>query len=361
VSELHARFALERVGFALDVDFQVPGRGVTAVFGPSGSGKTTLLRCVAGLERPRVGSFRVNGAVWQDESETFVPAHRRPIGYVFQEASLFTHLSVRGNLEFGHRRVPRAERKVELATVIDWLGLAALLERGTTGLSGGERQRVAIARALATSPRLLLMDEPLASLDEASRREILPYLERLHEELEIPVLYVSHSLREVARLADHMLWLERGRVRGSGPLNELLARLDPSADPEDDTMAVLEARVAVHDVEFELTALESPCGRLWVPRLERPPGARVRVRILARDVSLSLDEEKRSSILNCFATRVLEIADSGPGQVLVYLACGDEPHDPRLLARITRKSCSLIGLQPGARVFARVKGVSLVE
>ena len=203
---IRARIDLSFDGFTLDVDLSLPGRGVTAFFGPSGSGKTTLLRCVAGLQSTQRGFISVNGETWQDE-QTFVPVHQRPLGYVFQEASLFGHLSVRKNLEYGLHRVPTDKRRVALQDVVDLLGIGPLLRRSCESLSGGERQRVAIARALAVSPRLLLMDEPLASLDGARKQEILPYLERLHDNLDIPVLYVSHSPDEVARLADHVVLL----------------------------------------------------------------------------------------------------------------------------------------------------------
>ena len=205
---IQAQFKLSYSGFALDVDLALPGRGISAIYGASGSGKTSLLRCIAGLDRA-VGQLCVNGEVWQDESH-FLPPHQRSLGYVFQEASLFAHLTVRGNLDYGLNRLAPAQRKVSLDHALDLLGIAHLMERKPEGLSGGERQRVAIARALLTSPRLLLMDEPLAALDLPRKREILPYLERLHTELDIPLLYVSHSPDELARLADHLVVLELG-------------------------------------------------------------------------------------------------------------------------------------------------------
>jgi molybdate transport system ATP-binding protein len=218
VSELRARFRLTLGAFTLDVDVTAPARGVTALFGRSGAGKTTFLRCAAGLERARPGRFAVNGETWQDEgTRLFVPTHRRRVGYVFQEAALFPHLDVRGNLEYGWRRVPEAERRLAFDEVVALLGAAPLLPRDPRDLSGGERQRVALARALLTSPRLLLMDEPLASLDSTSRDEILPYLERVRDELALPLLYVSHVREEVRRLADHVVVLAEGRVVASGP------------------------------------------------------------------------------------------------------------------------------------------------
>ncbi|MGA7303844.1 MAG: molybdenum ABC transporter ATP-binding protein, partial [Rhodothermales bacterium] len=217
---IDARFHIERDAFDMDVDLSVPAYGVTALFGPSGCGKTTLLRAIAGLERHSGGFLKVGDSIWQDQ-DVFLPPHRRPIGYVFQEASLFPHLSVRGNLDYGKKRVPDSERLLPLDQAVALLGIEPLLERKPNSLSGGERQRVAIARALAVSPRLLLMDEPLASLDLQRKQEILPYIESLRRELEIPVIYVSHLPDEVARLADHMVLLEAGRVRASGSVQEL--------------------------------------------------------------------------------------------------------------------------------------------
>ena len=216
--------------------------------------------------------LRVQDEVWQDGAN-FMPVHRRPLGYVFQEASLFPHLSVRQNLEYGLKRIPPAQRKVQLEQVVEWLGLNKLIGRASpAGLSGGERQRVAIARALLTSPRLLLMDEPLSALDAASKREILPYLERLHSELEIPVIYVSHALDEVARLADHLVLMEQGRIIASGALNEILARLDLPTAHLDDAGAVIKASVAVHDEKYHLTRLDFSGGSLWVSKVERAVG-----------------------------------------------------------------------------------------
>ncbi|MBS3934962.1 MAG: molybdenum ABC transporter ATP-binding protein, partial [Sulfuritalea sp.] len=222
MDEIHARFRHAYPGFTLAVDLTLPGRGVTALFGHSGSGKTTLLRCIAGLERAQ-GRLTVNGETWQDDA-SFLPTHRRALGYVFQEASLFSHLTVRGNLDYGMKRCPRRPAAAEFEKTVDLLGIGALLERKPERLSGGERQRVAIARALLTLPRLLLMDEPLASLDPARKNEIIPYLERLHGALEIPVLYVSHATDEVARLADHIVVMADGRALASGPLGATLAR-----------------------------------------------------------------------------------------------------------------------------------------
>lgn len=269
---IEARFALAFPGFALDVDLSLPARGVTALFGPSGSGKTTLLRCLAGLERAPQGRLVVAGTVWQDAAN-FLPPHRRPLGYVFQEASLFPHLSVRGNLDYGAKRAGCRHAGSDFYKSVDLLGIGALLDRWPDKLSGGERQRVAIARALLTAPRLLLLDEPLAALDLTRRNEILPYLDRLHRELEIPVIYVSHAPDEVARLADHLVVLEAGRVVAAGGLADHRSHLGGQA--------VLDACVVETDAARRRARVEFPGGSLWVEDCGSPPGATIRLRIHA--------------------------------------------------------------------------------
>ncbi|ADE11137.1 molybdenum ABC transporter ATP-binding protein [Sideroxydans lithotrophicus] len=357
MSEIRAQFRMQQEGFALDAAFTAPAVGVTALFGPSGSGKTTLLRCIAGLERA-AGSLQVNGETWQDEA-VFVPTHKRPLGYVFQEASLFPHLSVRANLEYGLQRTPLAERKVPLEQVVEWLGLGRLIERGDPSkLSGGERQRVAIGRALLTSPRILLMDEPLSALDTTSKQDILPYLERLHRELSIPVLYVSHAMDEVTRLADHLVLLQQGSVIASGPLGETLARLDLPIAHFDDAGAVIEAAVAQHDEKYHLTRLDFPGGQLWVGRVDQPFGTRVRARVLARDVSIATQPPQGSSINNILNARIEEIRDEGPDKVIVRMRVGDEH---MLLSRITRRSRDHLALVAGMYVCAQVKSVALMS
>jgi molybdate transport system ATP-binding protein len=354
---IRARFKLALASFALDVNLELPGRGVTAVFGHSGSGKTTLLRCMAGLQHAPGGELSVKGAVWQD-TRTFVPTHRRPLGYVFQEASLFSHLSVRSNLEYGMKRVPPALRRHGLDASIELLGIGPLLERATDGLSGGERQRVAIARALAVCPELLLLDEPLASLDLARKQEILPYLERLHDDLDIPVLYVSHAPDEVARLADHVVLLENGRVVAQGSLQDTLSRLDLAGAFADDMGVVIEATIGAHDDSDHLTRIDFQGGSVQVSRCAEAPGARMRVRVQARDVSLATQRPEHTSILNLFEARVVEIADAAvPGQVLVKLDVGGTP----LIARISGRSRKELRIEPGSAVWAQVKSVAVLR
>ncbi len=353
MSLIEARFRATLGEFSLDADFSVPTRGVTALFGHSGSGKTTLLRLIAGLERAP-GRLVVDGEVWQDDAR-FVPTYRRALGYVFQEASLFPHLSVRANLEYGWKRVPSRARTIQRDEVIDWLELAPLITLQPHQLSGGQRQRVAIGRALLSCPRLLLMDEPMAALDADARADILPYLERLHRELELPLLYVSHALDEVARLADHLLLIEAGHLVYQGPLAEGLTRLDLPLAHRDIAATVIDAVVVAHDPALQLTRVARGAISLELPGLHGSPGAPLRVRITARDVSLALAMPRQTSILNLLPARVIELADDAPGQVLVRLALGDTV----LLARITRKSAQLLNLQPGTPVVAQVKSVAV--
>lgn len=357
MSSIAAAFRMEYPGFSLDVDLNLPARGVTALFGHSGSGKTTVLRCFAGLNRAPRGRLVVEGQVWQDEAQgIFLPTHARPLGLVFQEASLFPHLSVRKNLEYGMKRAGN-KRGEGFDACVDLLGIRPLLDRAPERLSGGERQRVAIARALLTRPRLLLMDEPLAALDLKRKLEILPYLEKLHDELDIPVLYVSHAPDEVARLADHLVLMDGGRVVASGPLMETLARADLPPAFADDAGVVLEAVVAAHEADG-LTRLDFPGGHLYVSRREEPPGRRLRCRIHARDVSIALAAHADSSILNVLPATVQAVAATDtPGHVLVQLAL---PQGAVLLARITERSRLALGLAPGQPVVAQVKAVALL-
>ncbi|WP_434775774.1 molybdenum ABC transporter ATP-binding protein [Pseudomonas oryzihabitans] len=355
---LTARFELSHPGFALDVDLVLPGSGVTALFGPSGSGKTSCLRCVAGLERGARGRLVVAGETWQDsERGLFLPPYRRALGYVFQDANLFEHLDVRRNLLFGWQRVAPGERRLALEQVVELLGIAGLLTRMPARLSGGERQRVGIARALLSSPRLLLMDEPLAALDAERKAEILPYLERLTRELALPILYVSHAPDEVARLADHLVLLEQGRVLASGPTSAVLARLDLPIALAEDAGVVLEGRVLGHDPDYGLLSLGLPGEqRVLLAHAPLPPGQALRIKVLARDVSLSL-ERQHSSILNVLPATVAEIAPTrSPAQVLLRLDLGGTA----LLARITRYSLERLSLQPGSQVWAQLKSVAVL-
>jgi molybdate transport system ATP-binding protein len=367
---LRIRVALARPTFTLDIDLELPGSGITVLFGPSGSGKTTLLRAVAGLEPRASGEVRVAGQTWLDSAAGVrLPVWRRSLGYVFQEASLFEHLDVRGNLAYGLRRAgavaPGAgpadmvagDGPAALQAAIELLGIGHLLGRGVDGLSGGERQRVAIARALATRPRLLLLDEPLAALDAARRHEILPWLERMRDELSLPMLYVTHSADEAARLADRMVALDTGRVRADGPAAEVFAAIDAPVVAGDDAGTLVHARLVERDPRWHLARAEFDGGSFWVRDAGQAVGARVRLRVLARDVSVQLDAPARTSVQNHLAAVVEAIAD-GPdsSQALLRLRCGPTA----LLARLTRRAVDALGLAPGVPVWALVKAVAVI-
>lgn len=360
-----ARLRVARPGFVLDVDLQLPGRGVTALFGPSGCGKTTCLRAIAGLERAQPGHVAVAGEIWQDDARKIWQApHRRGLGYVFQEASLFDHLSVRGNIDYGLRRTPPARRQVAvehaMEQAVELLGIGHLLGRRPAALSGGERQRVAIARALATSPRLLLMDEPLSALDSERKAEVLPYLERMHRALDIPVLYVSHAIDEVARLATHMVLMRDGRVRAQGGTDALIVRLDLPLAHGDAAAAVIDGTVLQHDATDHVTTVAFAGGmhtvQLVSPRA-RAAGEPIRLRVQARDVSLALAAPSHTSILNILPANVVDVAEDSPGQCMVAIDVGSQ----RLLARVTQRSAQALSLAPGTQVFAQVKGIAVVN
>ena len=361
MSGIRATFKRLLSDFSLDVDLSLPGRGVSAVFGPSGSGKTSLLRCMAGLDHAPGGYLSVNGEVWQDDAEhVFKPVHKRSLGYVSQAANLFAHLSVQGNLDYGLSRIASAERKVSVSQVVELLGIGKLLGRHPGTLSGGESQRVAIARALGTSPQLLLMDEPLAALDLQRKAEVLPYLECLHTELNIPVLYVSHAPDEVARLADHLVLLDAGRVLASGPTRELMTRLDLPLAHGDAASAILDVVVTRVEARYHLSHAKFAGGQVSLLNPYLQIGQRVRIRVQARDVSLTLERQQGTSVLNIFAATVASIAADSPGQVMVALNVGPGAGGSTLLARITQKSLEALQLQPGRAVFAQVKGVAVL-
>jgi molybdate transport system ATP-binding protein len=325
--------------------------GLTALFGRSGSGKTSLVNIVGGLIRPDRGRITIEGQTLVDtERGLVVPAHKRRIGYVFQDSRLFPHLSVRRNLLYGRWFARGSGGAVtELGGVVELLGIGHLLERTPDSLSGGEKQRVAIGRALLARPRLLLMDEPLASLDEARRAEILPFVERLRDEARVPILYVSHSVAEVARLATTVVMLSEGAVTAVGPVQDILSMADSA-----DGGAVLEARIVRHEGAFHLSVLESAAGELQVPRLEAPVGAPVRAYIRARDVMLSLQRPEEISALNVLAGRIASISATTNAQADVRLDC----NGAILAARLTTKSVDRLALAPGRRVYAIVKSVS---
>jgi molybdate transport system ATP-binding protein len=354
---IEARLRLSRADFLLDVELALPGQGVSALFGPSGCGKTTVLRVLAGLERA-AGRVALEGELWQDDAQgLFVPAHRRAIGYVIQEAALFPHLDVRGNLDYARRRAGTA--RVVLEPVVDLLGIGKLMPRRPETLSGGERQRVAIARALAAAPRLLLMDEPLAALDAARKAELLPYLERLQRELALPIVYVSHAIDEVARLAQQLVLLERGRVVAAGALGEMMARLDLPTARGEGAGVVLDAVLAERDAQWQLVRLQVEHGfSVWARDPGFEIGRALRLRLLARDVSLTQAPQAGTSIGNQLRGTVEAIADDEhPALALVRVRVGASP----VVARLTRRSAHALGLHAGMPVWAQVKTVALME
>jgi molybdate transport system ATP-binding protein len=349
----------KRLGaFAVEARFSAPGSGITALFGRSGSGKTSIVNMLAGLLRPDRGRIAVEGELLFSSTDRIdLPPERRRLGYVFQEGRLFPHYSVRGNLTYGAGRGGAA---IDFDAVVALLGLGALLERRPGDLSGGEKQRIAIGRALLAAPRLLLMDEPLASLDAPRKAEILPFIERLRDELRIPIIYVSHAMDEIIRLADTLVLLADGKVAAVGTVEDLTSRLDlRPLTGRDEAGSVIRAAVAGHDVTFGLSELAFPGGRLRVSRLSLPLGTPVRVRVRARDVALATTRPAGISIRNIVAARVVEIAlDRGP-LVDVRLDIGRPQQPVALWARITRRAAQELNLAPGGEVFALLKTVAL--
>lgn len=353
-----ARFKLDYGEFQLSVNLRLPNSGVTVLFGHSGSGKTTLLRCIAGLQQAQQSYLEINGSIWEDSDVgVFLPTYQRPLGYVFQEANLFLHLSVRENLNFGLKRIKASLNNPKFEQIINLLGIKHLLERMPERLSGGEKQRVAIARALVLNPEILLMDEPLASLDAKRKQEILPFLTRLNQELNIPVLYVTHSQQEVAQLADYLVVLESGKVQASGTLSETLSRLDLSLSQDREATTVWNATVVEHETEFHLTRVAIENGSLSLPAIDAKIGTSLRVQIYARDVSIVLETSRATSILNVLPATIIDIADGESGQSIVRLEVENQP----LLAHITRKSAVVLNLKIGKEVFVQIKGMSILN
>jgi len=352
-SSIEARYRVQRPQFELDVDVRIPMHGITGVFGESGAGKTSLLRCIAGLEQATKSRLVVDGDTWQDDDVDFSrPIHQREIGYVFQEPRLFGHLDVRRNLEYGQRRTRR--RVIEFDDVVALLGLETMLDRNIDTLSGGEAQRVAIGRALLRAPRFVLMDEPLASLDRARREEILPFLDRLHAQLAVPIIYVSHSIEEVTRLCDHLLVMEGGRLVAEGHLQQVLLQVNVRALGGDEAGAVVHANVAEYDADYDLTRVAFDGGKMWISG-RHEPDADLRLRIRANDVSLCREAPKATTILNVLPATIELIEPDGGSSELLQLAIGNE----RILARVTRRSRTQLGLQPGDQVLAQIKSVAV--
>ena len=352
---IECKIKVQLESFMLDANFSIPDRGITVVFGPSGSGKTTLLRAIAGLEKSDDGFLKIGDSVWQ-KGENFLPTHKRQIGYVFQDAALFDHLDVKGNLNFVIKRAIGLKEDF-IESIHNLLEIKTLLNRKTTQLSGGEKQRVAIARALLTNPKILLLDEPLSALDLKRKNEILPYLDSIHNDLEIPILYVTHSQDEMSRLADHLLLIEDGNIVGSGPVNDMLTRFDMPLSHGGDAVSIIEAEVLKRDSEFNLMHLDFLGGQFIVPDNGFPVQTKVRIRVVARDVSLTKSKQVDTSILNIFPAMVQEIVNEGEAQVMVRL----QIKETILLACITRKSSYKLRLEKGSEVFVQVKSVAILS
>ncbi len=351
---LKAQFQIAR-SESLNFNFDISAEGITAIFGVSGCGKTSLLRAIAGLESHANSKLQVGDEIWQDEN-IFLAPHQRSIGYVFQEASLFEHLSVKGNIEYGFKRAAPSSKNISVEQVINLLGLQALLDKKPVFLSGGERQRVAIARALATNPKLLLMDEPLSSLDQERKNELLPYIETVNKEMNIPILYVSHSNEEIGRLADQLIFIEDAVVKASGPISELLTRTDLSLAHRRQAESLIFAHADKYDENFQLNYLSSEVGTFIVPGKKLPIEKKLRLRLVAQDISITLEEQNNTSILNIFPAVIDELFAENKAQLTVRLSINKLP----VLARITMKSAENLQLEKGKAVFAQIKGVAVL-
>ena len=350
------RYALDYGGFSLDVDIELPMRGVTGVFGVSGSGKTTLLRCIAGLEAAADGKLVVAGEVWQDDRKNVSrPSHQREIGYVFQEPRLFSHLDVRRNLDYGARRRRPGAASIGFDQIVGLLGLEHLLERRPDDLSGGEAQRVSIARALLRAPRFVLMDEPLAALDRRRKDEVLPFFDRLHAQLAIPIIYVSHSIDEICRLCDQLVVMQEGRVAANGELQSVLSQLDLPMLVGEEAGSVIETTVADYDAGDDLTRLRFSGGDFLVAGRAGDAGQVLRLRIRANDISLCREKPLQTTILNIVPAEIDELREVEGSMVLVRLRVGSD----RLVARITRRSCREMQLERGDRLLAQIKSAAI--
>lgn len=362
----HARFKLDfseqkQRHFLLDVDLTIPTKGITAIFGQSGSGKTTLLRCIAGLHKAQQGRLIVNNETWQ-QGALFLPTYKRSVAYVFQEPSLFPHLTAQGNLSYAMKRARegRKDQNEQLfEQVVTLLGIEPLLQKKPQQLSGGERQRVAIARAILAEPKLLLMDEPLASLDEQRKQEILPYLESLRDNFNIPIIYVSHSIDEVTRLADHVIFLEQGKAVRQGNVQKVFSCLDLPISLGNDTGVVLQGRIINIQDEWQLATIKVDDQELTIANNGFEIGQLIRLRIFAKDISIASKPQRHSSILNSLPATVEEIVDDEyhPAMMLIKLSIGKH----QLISRLTRKSVYTLNLKLDDQIWAQIKSVAVVQ
>ena len=357
--KLTGRFYLEKNDFTLDVDFTLPSMGITALFGTSGSGKTSLLRCIAGLDRAENGYLSLGNTLWQDNKH-FVPVHKRNIATVFQDSRLFTHLSIKDNLQYGLKRNNTQAAPLDYADVVELLGIDSLLQKSCQALSGGQRQRVAIARALLSNPHLLLMDEPLASLDTSSKQEILPYLEQVQKHVDIPIIYVSHALDEVLQLADSMMLIDNGSISALGSINDLLTNTNLPLAHRHEACSILAGKVKAHEADFYLSHIEINSGSVSLSQIDKAVGDTVKLKIAARDVSIALSPPVNTSINNIFPVIISDIIPTDdPSKMLASLLVGEEI----LLAQITLKSAESLQLKEKIKnkdvVYAQVKSVAL--
>ncbi len=347
---------VERGDFNLNVDIDIPENGVTMVYGPSGAGKTTLLRSIAGLEKNINGLIKVGDSVWQDDN-ICLPVHSRSLGFVFQDPSLFPHLSAKDNIEYGLKRSPRSENNKLMGRSIELLGIGSLLSRMPEQLSGGENQRIAIARAISCSPKILLMDEPLSSLGNTHKKEIMPYLESLNNNLDIPIIYVSHSSDEVIRLSDYLIYLDSGLVIDQGPISKMISSPKLPFSQGDSAKSLIKGTIKEHDEKFNLTNIEFSGGIISVASESLSIGRSVRLSVGARDVSITRDHQSDTSILNIFPVKIEKINSDGNAQMMIICKIGQGV----LFSRITRKSVYLLNLKEGDNVFAQIKSVALIQ
>ena len=346
-----------RRNFRLDVELCLPGKGIAAVFGESGSGKTTLLRCIAGLEKSALGIVKMQSEIWQKDN-LFLSTNLRHVGYVFQEPSLFPHLTVQGNIQFGVKRRGQVVDNNDFAEIVRLLDLGGLLNDYPSKLSGGEKQRAAIARAILTKPKLLLMDEPLAALDMNRKREFLPYLEAIRERLETPIIYVTHSMEEVARLSDYLVIMREGKAVSTGTLSEVLGEVNYPNIFGEEAGVVIEGVVVERDGDWHLIKAKFSGGELWLKDTGDALGKKIRIRVLARDVSLALEDYSETSIINRIKTRVADVqSGTDVAMLMVTLLCGDT----KIISRISKRSADSLNIEVGKEVWSQIKGVAILR
>ncbi len=361
MTDIIARLSGHLGPFSFDVDISIPAQGVTAVFGPSGCGKTTLLRCLAGLEPTLKGNLQIGSNCWQSGTD-FLPPHKRTVGYVFQEPSLFEHLDVRGNLEFGLKRRNANIESADKDKIISLLGIDPLLDREIDKLSGGEKQRISIARALLSGPEILLMDEPLSALDKTSKSEIIPFLDRLQRNLDIPVIYVSHDLMEVEQFADHIIMMDAGRITNSGPIFDVLSSKSSPLSNSSDAAVLIEGEVTSYDPEYDLTCIQKSDYLFYLPGRVGEEGAKKRLHISASDVGIALNPKDTDfSYLNMIVGQITDIQDLGAGKVNLFISPDGDGSDVRIISAITRKSLDTLKLQKGQTVTAMIKSIALID